>query len=1375
MTLQSPETGEQIVEVEIDLLDVPLGKPTPGSSRPPATSRERFGADAGWVIRWHDYAQLLRAAAGVLDTPAARREGLHEQVGSASNRIYPRIDTEIAGTGATLGARLVEEVLVPATRTLYEASLTSVPDTPAATRARETIHAWYWTLQCDPRGKAVRRMAEKTGTELKERVFRDRLWEWGFAEPHAFPSGYCEGLRELTMEIDRTLAPFLADTQRFAASADDLDVLLPRRLARHYHEREAELAQYRAKNLHEPSVRDGIDEKGRLQLLSKVLPRLAGSIERKENLLLLGPTSSGKSYVGRIAACHAVQRRGKAVILLPIKALVSQAVDEWKAMLEGTAQEAWTVLPGSRDYPQNDELLIRGDFQVAIMIPEKLNALISNGMMMSGCGLIIVDELQTLADEVRGPHLEMLLTRLRVENPSIPVIGLSATLNPASASTVSAWLGITPENVFQVDESHRPVPLEKVARGAERERVLLPDDQDHESTIAVPTQGKPSTHYRGFAAGARHDDVRRRTLELCLELLLSAPDGEGGLRADATGQRVLCFVPRRDDTETYAAQAREALERDPRFRRALAADDDPNPFRGRFGDLDVTAAAARWAAFERIPNIRARDQVEKGLRAGVGFHSARLEPMLRREVEWAFTEGLIRLLFTTDTLKLGLNLPADAVVVSSLVTPGSDARYVLDRDNAAQRLGRAGRLGISTRGRAYLLVPSRIPHSESVEFHPSDRHDLAALATPIGPNELPEAQAFRALCDVDAVFSHYLRFRAEGRAVVSQMTVEWYARVALEYLRKCARPPSRSTMELYVRSMFDASLGARSSDPATFRPVPGQILAYLADRRLLAVDADDIVRITALGRALGRAGLPLDDATTVESLTQNLEDGAGDLTLLWIAAQSCHVRDSTPWLKLPATSDAEREADLKRGVLACAARLAPGRFDAPGPDVDLPRSIAALVEKAEDVVGDGVVADQLVALVDGRIADPDLALVDGLLRGCVLLLWARGCPLEEIDAFLTATVRTVEVSQDTIRPRGVPVHYTDVQALGGNAGYLFEAGSELLGVQPPSTEFRRLENLGEAVDVGLPARLAPLARLNMRAAHRERLSFAVPLVIGRPDIELAEIVTRLALRPTHVRGDERTARVRNRTLETTERDEILAELERRDATARHRRARLSGRTTRMVLPGGRATFGDAFVQLNDPESPALVSHVHRFFENCGVDVATGTGEAGQLLVSSRVDPRVAVRVTVDTEPVTQARVASVRAGGGLVLAVGGITADVMTAMRPQPPHSAVVVEVSVFVEFVASVLDALGVRDELDALVDDEMEAILMGSLDQPPSAPVAPAEPGAAARGTGYELLGHRLLLLLTSAPPVLRQSDAVRLRDGLSIAPVADMQEDS
>ena len=90
-----------------------------------------------------------------------------------------------------------------------------------------------------------------------ERTFRDRLWEWGLHEPHAFPVNSAAGLHGSQAEIDRHLAPYLQGTAAADTQADDLDVLLPPQLATKYHKSEADLADYRTKNLHQPSVRDG--------------------------------------------------------------------------------------------------------------------------------------------------------------------------------------------------------------------------------------------------------------------------------------------------------------------------------------------------------------------------------------------------------------------------------------------------------------------------------------------------------------------------------------------------------------------------------------------------------------------------------------------------------------------------------------------------------------------------------------------------------------------------------------------------------------------------------------------------------------------------------------------------------------------------------------------------------------------------------------------------------------------------------------------------------------------------------------------------------------------------------------------------------------
>lgn len=439
--------------------------------------------------RWTCYAELMDAAV----RHTGQDDEIYEEVADNHLRIYHELlDPGLFKTSRALMGKIVLNSLKHVIDVLTEDGGTledSIAD--AATRAysKEVILAWHWALEYHGNWKRAATAwhhaidTQRVKRESAARVMQDRIWRYGLARPQTYPANSAPALRLMTRAFDDALRQYM-----YTGAGDDADVLdqlLPPEFAERIRGDAEHLKEKRSQYSPEEQRTLGIDENGYTTLMADALPKLRGCIAHKESMLVLGPTSSGKSRIGRIAVCHAITRphksHGRAIVLLPTKALVNQAVDEWKEFVQGTAYaDQWHILAGSRDYPQNDEAIARREFQIAVMIPEKLAGLMSGGMTLDGVDVVIVDELQNLAEEERGPRLEMLLTTIRAHY-KIPLIGLSATLSSQAIEDVAAWLGIDGQSI--VTTQMRPVPLDyivcddsqamvRTADGAEASRSL---------------------------------------------------------------------------------------------------------------------------------------------------------------------------------------------------------------------------------------------------------------------------------------------------------------------------------------------------------------------------------------------------------------------------------------------------------------------------------------------------------------------------------------------------------------------------------------------------------------------------------------------------------------------------------------------------------------------------------------------------------------------------------------------------------------------------------------------------------------------------------------------------------------------------------------
>lgn len=174
-----------------------------------------------------------------------------------------------------------------------------------------------------------------------------------------------------------------------------------------------------------------------------------GLLEGK-NLLVCTPTASGKTLIAELAALKSIiESRGKAVYIVPLKALASEKYREFKRKYDKIAKIALSI----GDIDSSDPYL--AEYDLLIVTAEKMDSLLRHhAPWASGIRTVIVDEIHLLNDHERGPTLEILLTILKQLLKNAQFIGLSATIgNPEE---LAEWL-----NADLVVDDWRPVKLHK--------------------------------------------------------------------------------------------------------------------------------------------------------------------------------------------------------------------------------------------------------------------------------------------------------------------------------------------------------------------------------------------------------------------------------------------------------------------------------------------------------------------------------------------------------------------------------------------------------------------------------------------------------------------------------------------------------------------------------------------------------------------------------------------------------------------------------------------------------------------------------------------------------------------------------------------------
>ena len=367
------------------------------------------------------------------------------------------------------------------------------------------------------------------------------------------------------------------------------------------------------------------------------------------NLIVFSPTSSGKTFIGEMAAVKAARENTKVFYLVPQKAL---AEEKYREFSRRYAKAGIDVAISSRDRREFDRQILGRQFQIAIVVYEKLQALlVAQPNLIQGIGLVVVDELQMLTDDERGPGLELLLTKLKMAGSHPRMIGLSAVLG--KASLLAEWL----EAKLLID-TRRPVELRKgvLCQGVFRYREHNSEREGTEEILVPPTKD------RGELLVAAADTLTRR------------------------GEQVLVFVPDRATATTLAQR--------------LA------------GRARLPAAEAARARLREGDETLARGELQTSLESGVAFHHADLTLEEREIVEDGFRAGEVRAIVATTTLAIGMNLPAKNVLLDGrrwkmLRQYGRWSLEDLEKSEYENMSGRAGRLSLTTDfGRSILVTAS---------------------------------------------------------------------------------------------------------------------------------------------------------------------------------------------------------------------------------------------------------------------------------------------------------------------------------------------------------------------------------------------------------------------------------------------------------------------------------------------------------------------------------------------------------------------------------------------------------------------------------------------------------------------------------------------
>ncbi len=429
------------------------------------------------------------------------------------------------------------------------------------------------------------------------------------------------------------------------------------------------------------------------------------ALDRDMSVLVAAPTGSGKTVMAEFAIERALAEGGKTFYTTPLKALSNQKYGDLVAR-HGAMNVG--LLTGDNS--------INGDAPIVVMTTEVLrNMLYERSGSLRGLRSVVMDEVHYLQDPYRGAVWEEVLIHLPM---SVNVVCLSATIS--NAEEFGEWIRTLRGDTRVVIEERRPVPLGHhylVGRRlhpmhVEQDGVLLPNPyvvslDQHELKV--------KTYYRRGSAAVQQERIsrpregHRRVYVPRREEVVEVLADEGMLPA-------IYFVFSRAGCDRSVRWIREAglrlttQEEGARIREVAEQ-------RAAFIDEDDLATLGFWDFLD-------------ALEAGVAAHHAGMLPVFKETVEELFKEGLVKVVFATETLSLGINMPAKTVVIEDLWKFQGERHEILTPGEYTQLTGRAGRRGIDVLGHAVVVCQRQIPFERVAGLAATRTYDLSSSFRP---------------------------------------------------------------------------------------------------------------------------------------------------------------------------------------------------------------------------------------------------------------------------------------------------------------------------------------------------------------------------------------------------------------------------------------------------------------------------------------------------------------------------------------------------------------------------------------------------------------------------------------------------------------------
>lgn len=428
------------------------------------------------------------------------------------------------------------------------------------------------------------------------------------------------------------------------------------------------------------------------------------SLEDGRSVLVAAPTGAGKTVVAEFAIELAMRDlHDRAFYTAPIKALSNQKFHE---LCERYGEENIGLLTGDTN--------INGDARIVVMTTEVLRNMIYAGSeALTRLAFVVLDEVHFLADKFRGAVWEEIILHLPQQ---VRLVSLSATVS--NAEEFGDWMHTVRGGTDVIVSEHRPVPLYQHVLTRDSFFPLFVGDETgldkRRSTLnpEVVRLGRQSRGSQQFSRGARGRGGRGYPGH---RQSVSRTDVVRALIAEDLLPAIVFVFSRKGCDDAVSSCLREGLR--------LTTTEERAEIREFVHEKTAAIAGEDLAALEYMSWLN-------GLERGVAAHHAGMLPVFKEVVEELFQRKLVKVVFATETLALGINMPARSVVIEKLDKFNGESRVPLTSGEFTQLTGRAGRRGIDHEGHAVVVWHDSINTEELAQLAAKRSYPLISSFKP---------------------------------------------------------------------------------------------------------------------------------------------------------------------------------------------------------------------------------------------------------------------------------------------------------------------------------------------------------------------------------------------------------------------------------------------------------------------------------------------------------------------------------------------------------------------------------------------------------------------------------------------------------------------